>query len=136
MGLLDEMEGDSNSLLDVPNDSGLGAVAKLAEKIIAQEQHVKSLEHELKGAKAKLLKMTDEDLPSAMQELNLSTFSLNDGTRIVIKPTYGARISKDNEDKAFEWLRSRNEGDLIKNTITCRFNKEQDNEASALFHYL
>lgn len=136
MGLLDEMEGDSNSSLDVPNDSGLAAVANLAEKIIAQEQHVKSLEHELKGAKAKLLKMTDEDLPSAMQELNLSTFSLNDGSRIVIKPTYGARISKDNEEKAFEWLRSRNEGDLIKNTITCRFNKEQDNEASALFHDL
>ena len=71
MGLLDEMEGDSNSSLEVPNDSGLGAVAKLAEKIIAQEQHVKQLELELKGAKATLLKLTDEDLPSAMQELNL-----------------------------------------------------------------
>ena len=47
MGLLDEMEGDSNSSLEVPNDSGLGAVAKLAEKIIAQEKHVKQLELEL-----------------------------------------------------------------------------------------
>ena len=133
MGLLDEMEGDSNSSLEVPNDSGLGAVAKLAEKIIAQEKHVKQLELELKDSKAKLLKMTDEDLPSAMQELNLSTFSLHDGSKVSIKPTYGARISKDNEHKAFEWLRARNEGYLIKNTITCRFNKEQDNEASALF---
>ena len=80
MGLLDEMEGDSNSSLEVPNDSGLGAVAKLAEKIIAQEKHVKQLELELKDSKAKLLKMPDDDLPSAMQELNLSTFSLHDGS--------------------------------------------------------
>ena len=133
MGLLDEMEGDSTNALEVPNDSGLGAVAGLAEKIIAGQKRVEQLETELKSAKASLLKLTDEDLPAAMQELNLSTSSLRDGSKVTIKPTYGARISNDNEDKAFQWLRARNEGDLIKNTITCRFNKEQDNEASALF---
>ena len=49
-----------------------------------------------------------------------------------LEPTYGALISEENRDAAFEWLRQRNEADIIKNTVTVRFNREQDNEAKAL----
>ena len=62
----------------------------------------------------------------------MSAFALADGSQVTLKPTYGASISKAKEEAAFEWLRQRNEADLIKNTVTVRFNKEQDNEAKAL----
>ena len=35
--LLDEMSGDAESSLDLPQDGELGSVAKIAEQIIAQE---------------------------------------------------------------------------------------------------
>ena len=130
--LIDEMQGDSKSDLHLPDDSGLSSVAKIADQIVAKQTEVKTLEEDLKKAKAKLLKLTDEELPSAMQELNISEFKLGDGSQVTLKATYGARISEENRDAAFEWLRKRNEADIIKNTVTVRFNREQDNEAKAL----
>ena len=58
--LLDEMSGDAESSLNLPQDGELGSVAKIAEQIIAQENLVDTLETDLKQAKAKLLKLTDE----------------------------------------------------------------------------
>ena len=130
--LFDEMADDAEKSLNLPDDGQLGSVSKIAEQIIAEQQRVENLEAEHKAAKAKLLKLTDEELPAAMQELNMSAFALADGSQVTLKPTYGARIPKDKEEAAFEWLRQRNEADLIKNTVTVRFNKEQDNEAKAL----
>jgi len=130
-GLLDEMEGDSNSSLNLPDDGGLQSVAKLAESIIAQDNLVNTLTEDLKKAKARLLKLTDEELPAAMQELNVAQFTLGDGSKVSLKATYGARISEENRASAFEWLRQRNEADIIKNTVSVRFNREQDNEAQA-----
>ena len=130
--LIDEMQGDSKSDLNLPDDSGLSSVARIADQIVAKQTEVKTLEEDLKKAKAKLLKLTDEELPSAMQELNISEFKLGDGSQVTLKATYGARISEENRDAAFEWLRQRNEADIIKNTVTVRFNREQDNEAKAL----
>ena len=130
--LYDEMAGDAKKALELPEDGQLSSVSNIAEQILAEQQRVENLEGDLKAAKAKLLKLTDEELPAAMQELNLSAFALADGSQVSLTPTYGARIPKDKEQAAFEWLRQRNEADLIKNTVTVRFNKEQDNEARAL----
>tara|TARA_R110000824_G_scaffold78110_6_gene197297 strand:- start:3923 stop:4498 length:576 start_codon:yes stop_codon:yes gene_type:complete len=130
--LIAEIEGDSESSLDLPENDGISSIAKIAEQILAKQQEVENLTENLKKVKAKLLKLTDEELPSAMQELNVSSFSLGDGSQVTLKATYGARISEDNRDDAFEWLRVRNEADIIKNTVTVRFNREQDNEAQAL----
>ena len=130
--LFDEMAEDAEKSLNLPDDGQLGSVSKIAEQIIAEQQRVENLEAEHKAAKDKLRKLTDEELPAAMQELNMSAFALADGSQVTLKATYGARIPKDKEEDAFEWLRQRNEADLIKNTVTVRFNKEQDNEAKAL----
>ena len=40
--LLDEMAGDSEKSLDIPENSQLGSIAKIAEEIIAQETLVDS----------------------------------------------------------------------------------------------
>ena len=130
--LLSQMAGDSDAALNLPDDRGLASVQAIADRIVSYEKRVKSLEYDLKEAKKKLLKLTDEDLPSKMQELGLSEFRLTDGSHIEIKQTYGARISEDNRANAFAWLRAKGEGDLIKNTISVRFGKKEDNEAMAL----
>jgi len=37
-----------------------------------------------------------------------------------------------NAEKAYSWLRDNGHGDLIKNTLTASFNKEEDARASSL----
>ena len=86
--LLSQMAGDSDAALNLPDDRGLASVQAIADRIVSYEKRVKSLEYDLKEAKKKLLKLTDEDLPSKMQELGLSEFRLTDGSHIEIKQTY------------------------------------------------
>ena len=130
--LSDLMAEDSQSPLNLPSNEGLGGVQKLANDILAAQLRVENLEADLKAAKQTLLKLTDEDLPSQMAEIGLTNFTLADGSKVDIKETYGARIKKADEEKAFDWLRAHGEGDIIKNTVTVRFGKEKDNEAKAL----
>ena len=66
-----------------------------------------------------------------MQELNISTLKLADGSAVEVKPVYGASISAEKKEEAFEWLRSNGLGDLIKNEITVSFGRNEDNKAIA-----
>ena len=66
-----------------------------------------------------------------MQELNISTLKLADGSAVEVKPVYGASISSEKKEEAFEWLRSNGLGDLIKNEVTVSFGRNEDNKAIA-----
>lgn len=135
--LLQEMEADqaTASSVEAVSDTGLKGVASLARSVRIQEDKVQRLEAELKAAKKDLLKLTDEDLPAMLLELGLSSFELEDGSKISVRPTYGAHIKADNKDAAFDWLRANEYGDLIKNTVACQFGRGEDHEAVKFMEY-
>ena len=66
-----------------------------------------------------------------MQEMNLSSLKLADGSSIEVKPVYGASISAAKKEEAFNWLRNNGLGDLIKNEITVSFGRNEDNKAAS-----
>ena len=129
--LLSEMESDSFTPSDLPDNAELQDVSSIAEKVQQKQKAIKTLETNLKSEKEALLKLTDEDLPSAMAEMNLSSFRLANGAEVSVKNTYGAHIKKDNQQAAFDWLRAHGHGDIIKNTVSVDFGKGEDNEANA-----
>ena len=67
-----------------------------------------------------------------MQEMNISTLKLADGSSVEVKPVYGASITAANKEAAYTWLRENGLGDLIKNEITVSFGRNEDNKASAI----
>ena len=75
--------------------------------------------------------MTDEELPTMLAEIGLSSMTLDDGSEVTVKQTYGANILVDNRPKAYEWLRENEYDDIIKNTVTCEFGRGEDDKASA-----
>lgn len=105
--LFEEMESDQadGSALDSVNTEGLQTVAEMARAVSAQDLLVAQLEDRLKEEKKKLLKLTDEDLPALLHEIGLTKFELDDGSKVELKPTYGAHIKVDNRPLAFAWLR-------------------------------
>ena len=133
--LLAEMEADfeeaSATAVEKVIQDGLGSVAEMARAIRVKEDQIAGLEAQLKETKKELLKLTDEDLPAMLQELGLSKFSLDDGSNVEVKPTYGASIKVDNRPAAFEWLREHGYDDIIKNTVACSFGRGEDDRASA-----
>ena len=134
--ILNMMEEDFEKTLssvETLDNAGLDTVAGLARKIKQQQDKVERLDRELKDEKQALLKLTDEDLPSTMADLGLSRFSLDDGSTVEVKPTYGASILVKDRPAAYDWLRENGFDDIIKNVISCQFGRGEDDQASA-FH--
>ena len=130
--ILDMMEEDASpSKLEAFDGGGLKSAAKIATAIRETEDEIARTEAYLKEKKKDLLKLTDEDLPSVLQELGVSSFKLEDGSQVDIKPLYGASIPKPRIDEAHEWLRDNGYDDIIKNTVLCQFGRGEDDQASA-----
>ena len=130
--LLSEMAADSAAppdKLDKLRSDDLDGVSRLAQEAAELEQEIASVEQKLKDKKKALYKITDEQLPEALEEMNLQKFTLTDGSEISVKPIYAASIPKDRRDEAFQWLRDHEFGDLVKNNVTVTFGRGEDDTA-------
>jgi 16S rRNA C1402 N4-methylase RsmH len=119
------------SSVEKVDQQGLTSVAALARQIRDKEERIQGLEETLKDEKKALLKLTDEEMPAMLAEIGISSFSLDDGSTVEVKQTYGASILMDNRPAAYEWLRDNGYDDIIKNTVFCQFGRGEDDQASA-----
>lgn len=134
--ILKMMEADfeqTADAVDTLNDSGLKSIAQVARQVRDKEETLTRLESEVKNLKKELLKLTDEDLPALLQEVGINSFTLDDGSKVEVKPTYGAHIKVENREKAFDWLRENGYDDIIKNNVSCQFGRGEDNNAAEFY---
>ena len=120
-------EEDQRENLDGANDAN-----KLSDQVVKlQELEAELLvkEQEYKEMKRKVELVSSEVIPTMMQEMNISTLKLADGTSVEVKPVYGASIPADKKEEAYKWLRENGLGDLIKNEVTVAFGRSEDNKA-------
>ena len=94
------------------------------------EDRIKQKEIELKKLKKDSEIISGEVIPTMMTEMSISTLKLADGSAVEVKPIYGASISPDKKEEAFNWLRNNGLGDLIKNEVTVSFGRNEDNKAA------
>jgi len=95
----------------------------LEDQVAASENHTKDL-------KEKAKQLSNFDIPKMMQEMNVTKLKLKDGASIEVKPFYGAHISANKQEEAFNWLREHDLGDIIKNDVTVTFGMGEDNKAT------
>ena len=130
--LLSQMASDSGNApdqIDNLKDESLDAISRLAQGAANLEQEIAKTEEDLKEKKSALYKITDEQLPEALEEMNLQKFTLKDGSEISVKPIYAASIPKDRRAEAFAWLRDHQFGDLVKNNVSVTFGRGEDEMA-------
>ena len=135
-GLFKQMQQDAldrRAGVESTDTGRLSNVSDLASKIIQMENKVSFLEEELKSSKTQLLELTDQDLPAAMEEINMESFTLSDGSEVKIMPTYGGTIRADDRPQAHQWLRDNGYGDIVKNTISANFGMGEDNLAKDFY---
>lgn len=121
-------EEDQRKDLDSVNESG-----KLSDQVVKLtnlEDELAAKEKELKELKRKVELVSGEIIPTMMQEMNISTIKLADGSSVEVKPVYGASIPVAKREEAFKWLRDNGLGDLIKNEVTVAFGRNEDIKAS------
>ena len=126
------MDLEEVSLSMKVDDKELDSLSSLCKEMLEQQEMIANLEEQLKTAKEKERKLSEERIPNKMNELGYSNIELKTGEKIQIKPFYSAKIPADRVDAAFQWLRDNGQGDLIKNNVSLTFGRSQDNEAKAI----
>ena len=123
-----DFETTANELTKV-SEKGLSSVSALCKKQLQLEDRGKELKAELKETERSLREISQDLLPSAMQEHNLKTLQTDDGHEIVVSDFVSAYISEANRKEAHDWLVSNGFGSLIKNHVTAQFGRNEDNLA-------
>ena len=124
MSLTNIFEQDADALQVKDTDlSGISALAKRAKQL---EKDLEDQETVLKEKKEQYRKLIEEAIPEALAGLGMKSFKMEDGSSIEVKSFYSASISEARRAEAFEWLRTNNFGDLIKNTVSVRFGRGEE----------
>ena len=104
-------------------------ISEACNKLTSQNQKVETIQKSLKEAEEEARRLSEEVIPTLMQQAGVSSIKLDNGTSVEVSPYYYAKISEDRKAEAFQWLRENNHGDLIKNNVSVSFGKGEDSNA-------
>lgn len=121
--------------LQVKNED-LDSVGKLAKRAKELEKEIAELEDVVKERKDQQRKLLEDTIPAMLAELGLKSFKMADGSQIDVKAFYSASIKEENRAQAYEWLRDNGYDDIIKNTVSVRFGRGEDQLCEALLDQL
>lgn len=113
-------------------DASLKALSEKATELQELDKAIKLWEKELGKMKADYRELSEVSIPNMLNELGLSEITLKDGNKINTSTYYSARITEDKRDEAFLWLSQNGFGDIIKNTVSVSFGREEDDSAKEL----
>jgi len=130
----DMFEQDASALQI--SDDKLAGISQLAKRAKLLEKEIEELETSLSEKQDNYRKLTEETLPEAFAEMGMKSFVMEDGSKIDVKQFYSATISKAREAEAYAWLREHGYDDIIKNTVTVRFGRREDELCARLLGLL
>jgi hypothetical protein len=134
MSLTTLFEDDAGALK--VSDEQVSGIAGLARRAKLLEKEIAELEESLSERNEQYRKLTEQTIPEAMAESGMKKFVMEDGSSIDIKPYYGASIPKARQSEAYQWLRDHGFDDIIKNTISVRFGRGEDELSARLLNLL
>ena len=129
-----DFETDASAL--TIHDDEIKGIAELGKRAKVLQTEVEDLEAVTKERKDQLRKLTEQSIPEALTQVGMKGFVMDDGSRIELKAFYSARISAARRAEAFQWLRDHGMDDIIKNTVSVRFGRGEDELCSRLLEIL
>ena len=122
-----------NLRADAPSQVTQTDPDKLSEEI----KKLQDLQQEIQNYKDKIKDLQDSEsyyseiiIPDLMNSMNLKTMKLKDGSEIEISNKFFATALAEKRPEACQWLRENGLGNIVKNEITVRFGKDEDNKAT------
>jgi len=118
------------------NDISLKELTNRSEELGELLSRFADLEEQMGKLKAKTRELSEIIIPNMLSELGLSEITLKDGNKITTSTYYSARITDENREEAFAWLDENGFIDIIKNTVSVSFGREEDDSAKKLLETL
>ena len=107
----------------------LASISGLAQQLLVVQKDIEEKKLELKELENQFRQISESSLPEALQSANLSEIVLSDGTKLSVSPFYKGHISDKNRPAALDWLMQNGHGGLIKNEISLKFGRDEDERA-------
>ena len=117
---------------DAPDQSNSVDPDKLStevEKLQSLQNQIQNLEAQVKDLKQDERHFSCVVIPKLMEDMNLSSLKLKDGSELTVKQVYSATLKADKKAEGIHWLRDNGLGDIVKNNITVSFGQGEDNKA-------
>ena len=125
---------DINLRQDAPDQTDIIDPKKLSEEV----EKLKSLQSEIKNLEDRVKDLKEDEkhfscviIPKLMEDMNLKSLKLIDGSELTIKKVYSTTMKADKKAQCIKWLRDSGLGDIVKNNITVTFGQNEDNKAMA-----
>lgn len=127
--MLSEIEKDAVAEgTTVPPDAVTKRIANLASEQLRFGRLIAEAEKDLAELTESYKAISERLLPDAMAEAGVNAFELTDGSKISVKPFYGANITAENQIACHAWLEENGHGDIIKKGVSVDLDKG-DSEA-------
>lgn len=121
------------------SENELAKVVMLGSELHLKEADLALLEIQVENCKKRINAIQLQELPDAMNDVGLNSFTLSNGTRIDVKPFYQCSVSDTEPSlkaQALAWLEAEGVGSLIKHEFKCNLSKEASALAKELEAFL
>ena len=123
-------------IIDMRNDAPDQTNTIDPDKLSTEVEKLRSIQNEILSHEDKIKDLKQDEkhfscvvIPKLMEDMNLSSLKLKDGSELTVKKIYSASMKADKKAEAIHWLRDNGLGDIVKNNITVSFGQGEDNKA-------
>ena len=123
-------------LIDMRKDAPDQANTVDPDKLSTEVEKLRSIQNEILSFEDKIKDLKQDEkhfscvvIPKLMEDMNLSSLKLKDGSELTVKQIYSATLKADKKAEGIHWLRDNGLGDIVKNNITVSFGQGEDNKA-------
>ena len=102
------------------------------QKLLELQNDIQAKKEELKKVEAEERNYSEKVIPELMQQVGVEMVKLSNGVTVETKPFYSAKIPVAKREEAFSWMRDNGLGGIIKNIVSMKFGREQDNMVSSI----
>jgi len=127
MGLLDKAYEQSK--LNTLDSTQVSDVGEACNELDMVRKTITDKEAEVKKLKDREFQLENEVIPSFFENAGVSSLTLTDGSKVVIKDQLRSNITEENKDFCFSWLDQNNLSDVIKNDVVLTFGRGQESDA-------
>ena len=131
----DDLKQDAGDLKNL-QDSDLSGLSKLINRQLELDSMIEDMEEAIKELKRERDVISQETIPTKMQEMGINETTMKDGSKVTVKEGFHCRIPKAREDEALQYLKQEGLGDIIKNQVSTSFGTGEDNMAGDLAGYI
>ena len=120
------LRADAPSQVEITNPEKLTDEIKKLQDIQQEIQNYKDRIKDLEESEKYLSQVV---IPDMMNSMNFKTMKLKDGSEIEVSNKFFASALAAKRPEAYNWLRENGLGNIVKNEITVRFGRDEDNKA-------